>query len=240
MIIRLEVDYVSDYVFWPIYSLEGRLIAVEMISRFNSSSGNLSMPSDIMFTLLNHRQRYDFIQEQILFIQDKAHWFIDNGIILVLRVDSDVVDLFIQNPPLWCSLKQLDFVQLSINEYFPYLSLGKDDERLAQMRQAFNLWLDNFGGGKSNLKPLHDGLLSYVKMEQHFVEHLLSRPPNTHIVEPLLRVIKDYYPQVGIVVKSINTIECFHKVKNLNIDAVQGDLWSAVHFDELRTQVEPY
>ncbi|PWC22259.1 diguanylate phosphodiesterase [Brenneria roseae subsp. roseae] len=238
MFVRLEVDYVSDYVFWPIYSLEGRLVAVEMISRFNSSSGNLSMPSDILFTLLNSMQRYDFINEQISFIQDKASWFIDNDILLVLRVDHAVVDLFMQSETLCRSLRRFTFIQLEINEYFPGLSQGKENAVLAKISQAFGLWLDNFGAGKSNLKSLHDGLLCGVKLDQNFVEHLLSRPQNTLIMDPLLRIIKNYYQDINVIVKGIGTAEYFHKVKNLNIDAVQGELWPAVHFDELRKKIE--
>lgn len=238
MIIHLEVDYVSDYVFWPVYSLDGRLIAVEMISRFNGFSGNLSMPSDILFTLLNKEQRYDFIHEHILFIEDKAGWFSDNRILLVLRTDYEIVDLFMQSAGLCDSLRRFGFVRLAINEDFPGLSQGKENAVLVRMSQTFNLWLDNFGGGKSNLKSLHDGLLSGVKMDPHFVEHLLSRSPNTLIMEPLLRNIKSYYQGVMIIVKGINTAGYFHDVKRLNIDAVQGDLWPAVHFDELKKQIK--
>nr|WP_113866296.1 EAL domain-containing protein [Brenneria salicis]NMN91945.1 EAL domain-containing protein (putative c-di-GMP-specific phosphodiesterase class I) [Brenneria salicis ATCC 15712 = DSM 30166]RBP62834.1 EAL domain-containing protein (putative c-di-GMP-specific phosphodiesterase class I) [Brenneria salicis ATCC 15712 = DSM 30166]RLM30708.1 diguanylate phosphodiesterase [Brenneria salicis ATCC 15712 = DSM 30166] len=238
MIIHLEVDYVSDYVFWPVYSLDGRLIAVEMVSRFNDSSGDLSMPSDILFTLINKEQGYDLIHEYILFIEDKAGWFSDNRILLVLRTDYEIVDLFMQSAGFCDLLRRFDFVRLAINEDFPGLSQGKENAVLVRMSQTYNLWLDNFGGGKSNLKSLHDGLLSGVKMDPHFVEHLLSRSPNTLIMEALLRNIKSYYQGVMIIVKGINTACYFHNIKRLNIDAVQGELWPAVHFDELKKQIK--
>ncbi|HAT3694549.1 TPA: EAL domain-containing protein, partial [Serratia marcescens] len=39
MNIQLEADFISSYVFQPVYSMEGRLLAVEMLSRFNSLDG---------------------------------------------------------------------------------------------------------------------------------------------------------------------------------------------------------
>lgn len=85
---------------------------------------------------------------------------------------------------------------------------------------------------------MHDGLLSTLKMDQHLVEHLLSRSSNTLIMEPLLRIIKNYYPRVRVIVKGIDTADCLAKVSNLNINGLQGNLWPAVHLDELKTQID--
>ncbi|MCL2898526.1 EAL domain-containing protein [Brenneria tiliae] len=238
MLIRLEVDYVNEYVFWPIYSLEGRLLAVEMISRFNSRSGNLSIPPDILFNMLNKSQKHDFIKEQLVFIKNNADWFIDKRILLALKVDAETVDFLLTSKTVRNDINDLPFIQLEINELFPDLAQGKENARLLRLSKSFNLWLDNFGSGKNNLKPLHDGLLNTLKMDQHLVEHLLSRAANTLIMEPLLRIIKNYYPGVRVIVKGIDTPDCLAKVRNLNIDALQGNLWPAVHFDELKTQVD--
>ncbi|EHD21072.1 EAL domain-containing protein [Brenneria nigrifluens DSM 30175 = ATCC 13028] len=238
MLIRLEVDYVSEYVFWPIYSLEGRLLAVEMISRFNSRSGNLSIPPDILFNVLSKSQKHDFIKEQLAFITNNADWFIDKRILLALKVDADTVDFLLASKTVRNDITNLPFVQLEINELFPDLMQGKENTRLLRLSKSFDLWLDNFGSGKSNLKPLHDGLLSTLKMDQHLVEHLLSRSSNTLIMEPLLRIIKNYYPRVRVIVKGIDTADCLAKVSNLNINGLQGNLWPAVHLDELKTQID--
>ncbi|MBJ7221089.1 EAL domain-containing protein [Brenneria sp. L3-3C-1] len=238
MRIRLEVDYVNDYVFWPMYSLEGRLLAVEMISRFNSLSGNLSIPPDILINMLKKSQKHDFVKEQLGFIKNSADWFTQNNTLLVLKVDHEIADFLVGSKSVCDEIKTMPFIQLEINELFPNLSRGKRDARLLKLSEWFDLWLDNFGSGKINLQPLHDGLLNTVKMDPNFVGHLLSRSANTLIMEPLLRVIKNHYQGVRIIAKGIDTPEYLNKARLLDIDAVQGNLWPAVHFDELKTQAD--
>ncbi len=233
MRIHLAVDYTSDYVFWPIFRLDGTLLAVEMISHFNGLSGKLSMPADILLMQLSPRQQYDFVCEQLLFIKDKSAWFIDNHIQLVLKVGCQITEMLIKSDVLRGEIKHLDFVLLEINELFPQLSQGKENAALLNLSQSVPLWLDNFGSGKTTLKPLHDGLVRGVKLDRQFIGQLLSRPANTLMMEPLLRTIKNSYAGISIVAKEIDTMAHLNKMRLLNIDAVQGQMWPAVHFDRL-------
>ncbi|KHN50615.1 EAL domain-containing protein [Pectobacterium fontis] len=233
MRIHLAVDYISDYVFWPIFRLDGTLLAVEMISHFTGLSGKLSMPADILLTQLSPRQQYDVVCEQLLFIKDKSAWFIDNHVQLVLKVGPQITEILMKSDVLRSELKRLDFVLLEINELFPHLSQGKENATLLNLSRSVHLWLDNFGSGKTTLKPLHDGLVRGVKLDGQFMEQLLSRPTNTLMMEPLLRTIKNSYSGISIVAKEIDTIATLNQMKQLNIDAVQGQMWPAVHFDRL-------
>ncbi|MEQ9879601.1 EAL domain-containing protein [Pectobacterium aroidearum] len=233
MRIHLAVDYTSDYVFWPIFRLDGTLLAVEMISHFNGLSGKLSMPADILLMQLSPRQKQDLVHEQLLFIKEKSAWFVDNHIQLVLKVGREIADILINSDVLRAEIRRLDFVLLEINEFFPQLSQGKENAALLNLSQAFPLWLDNFGSGKTTLKPLHDGLVQGVKLDRQFIGQLLSRPANTLMMEPLLRTIKNSYSGISIVAKEIDTVAILNKMRLLHIDAVQGQMWPAVHFDGL-------
>ncbi|ACX88520.1 EAL domain-containing protein [Pectobacterium parmentieri] len=239
MRIHLAVDYISDYVFWPIFRLDGTLLAVEMISHFNGLSGKLSMPADILLTQLNSSQKHDFVHEQLLFIKEKSAWFIDNHVQLVLKVGREITEILIKSDVLRGEIKRLDFVLLEINEFFPQLSQGKENAALLNLSQSFPLWLDNFGSGKTTLKPLHDGLVRGVKLDRQFIGQLLSRPANTLMIEPLLRTIKNSYSGISIVAKEINNMAILNKIGQLNIDAVQGQMWPAVHFDGLKQRMAP-
>ncbi|MEC5319773.1 EAL domain-containing protein [Brenneria populi subsp. brevivirga] len=227
----------SDYVFWPIYSLEGKLLAVEMITRFNSLFGNASILPDIIFSMLTKLQHHDLIKEQISFIKRNAAWFTRNDVLLVLKIDDEIADFLMESDALRNEIDKLLFIALEINELFPNLSQGRANERIVKLSGAFTLWLDNFGSGKINLKPLNDGIVSVVKMEQNFVWHLLSRPAKSSIMDPLLRVIRNNYP-VKIVAKGIDTPGHLEKARRLTIDGVQGALCPAVHFDEVKTETD--
>ena len=238
MLIRLDVDYVSDYVFWPIYRMDGKLLAVEMITRFNSLFGNMSILPDIIFSMLNELQQHDFIIEKIDLIKKNANWFVRHDVFLVLKIDREMADFVMGSKTLCNEIKNIGFIQLEINELFPDLSQGRESERILKMSESFNLWLDNFGSGKVNLKPLHDGLINTVKMDQNLVWYLLSRSAKNSIMDPLLRVIKNNYQGIRIIAKGIDTPEYLEKARQLNIDAVQGGLCPAVHFDELETETD--
>ncbi|MCG8710096.1 EAL domain-containing protein [Brenneria sp. 4F2] len=238
MLIRLDVDYVSDYVFWPIYRMDGKLLAVEMITRFNSLFGNMSILPDIIFSMLTKLQQHDFIIEQIDFIKKNSDWFVRHDVFLVLKIDREMADFVMESKTLCNEIRNIGFIQLEINELFPDLSQGRESERILKMSESFNLWLDNFGSGKVNLKPLHDGLINTVKMDQNLVWYLLSRSAKNSIMDPLLRVIKNNYQGIRIIAKGIDTPEYLEKARQLNIDAVQGGLCPAVHFDELETQTD--
>ncbi|MBQ4783330.1 EAL domain-containing protein, partial [Pectobacterium versatile] len=66
-----------------------------------------------------------------------------------------------------------------------------------------------------------------------------SRPANTLMIEPLLRTIKNSYSGISIVAKEINNMAILNKIGQLNIDAVQGQMWPAVHFDGLKQRMAP-
>ncbi|WP_246494492.1 EAL domain-containing protein [Brenneria izadpanahii] len=167
-----------------------------------------------------------------------ADWFTQNNVILLLKTDPEAADFLMGSQMLSHEIKNLPFIQLEINELFPNLSQGKKDPRILKLSESFNLCLDNFGSGKINLNPLNDNLISMVKMDQNFVWHLLSRATNVSIMDPLLRIMKTHYPQITVIAKGIDTPEYLDKVRQLSIDAVQGNLWSAVHFDELKPQAD--
>ncbi|MEE3661944.1 EAL domain-containing protein [Brenneria sp. g21c3] len=238
MLIRLDVDYVSDSVFWPVYSMEGKLLAAEMVIRFNSLFGNASILPDIIFSMLTKTQQHDLIREQVDFIKRIAPWFTQHDVRLLLKVDHEIADFLLESTSLYNEIKSLLFIELEINELFPNLSQGRGNERILKLSESFNLWLDNFGSGKVNLKPLNDGCISAVKMDQNLVWYLLSRPTQSSIMDPLLRVIRNNYQGVRIIAKGIDTLEHLEKARKLNIDALQGGLCPAVHFDELETQTD--
>lgn len=234
MFIRLDVDYVNDYVFWPVYRMDGTLLAAIMITRFNRSSGNMTIMPDIIFSLLTKKQRHDLIKDKVEFIKRNADWFSRHGVSPVLKIDYEMADFIMRSRVLCNEIKNLPCIQLEIDERFPNLSLGKKNDRILKLSKFFNLWLDDFASGKVNLTPLNHGFINTVRMDQKLVWRLLSRVGNTSMMDPLLQVLKEHYQGITIIAKGIDTTEYLDKARQSGIDAVQGSLWPAVHFGELK------
>ncbi len=63
MNIQSDVDFISQYVFLPIYAMTGRLLAVELLTRFTGSGDNLAMPTEIGLRLLTPEQRIELFND---------------------------------------------------------------------------------------------------------------------------------------------------------------------------------
>lgn len=239
MHISLEVDYVSQYVFWPIYSRDAHLLALEMASCFNSVEGNISIPADLLMGMLSNEQKIALLDEQIAIIQGKAAWLELHQFLLVWRIDKYCADLLLASDIRRNALLALPFVHLEINEAYPRLAEGKRNNDIAALSNLFPIWLDNFGSGKVNLKAFHDGLLSYVKIDPKLVWELLSRPSPASIMDPLVRAMKNQQRDIGVIAKGIDTPDFLQKAHRLNIDAMQGKLWPAIPLQELENQLTP-
>ncbi|WJY17198.1 EAL domain-containing protein [Pectobacteriaceae bacterium CE90] len=239
MRIRLEIDYISKYLFSPIYSLASKLYAVEMIGRFHSVSGNLAIPQEILMGMLNWKQKEALLTEQLSIIKSKSDWFKDNQILLLLKIDYGLSEFLSGNEQIRNELQALSFVQLEINETFPNLSQGKESRSISELSASFDLWLDNFGSGQSNLKPLYDGLMHNVKLNPNFVWKLLSRPVSVSMMNPLLHVMKKHCHSLTVVAKGIDNTDYLEKAYSLDINAVQGNLWPAVPLEQLENQLLP-
>ncbi|QDX29744.1 EAL domain-containing protein [Dickeya poaceiphila] len=239
MRIQLEVDYVSQYFFSPVYHLDSRLMALEMVGRFQCEGGSLSIPQEILLGTLNHQHKQALLREQLAILKDKSAWFINNRVIVALKIDHTLTEILINDALLWHEFRSLPFLQLEINEHFPDISHGRDNPNLMKLSQSFHLWLDNFGAGNVNMKPFYDGVISCVKMDAGFINKLLIRPVSVSIVNPMLQVMKKQCPSLKVVAKGVDNIASFERVFELDVNAVQGQLWSPLPPEALDNALMP-
>lgn len=233
MRIQLDVEYISNYLFSPVYSLDARLLAVEMTGRFHSVAGNLAMPQSILLSLLDRSQKVALFKEQLLIIKSKASWFRDNQVMVLLKIDRALSELVIRDEKIKMTLSELSFIQLEINEIYPNLDEGKENPNILALSESFNLWLDNFGSGKTNLKPFYDGLFRHVKLDPRFVQRLLTRPTEVSMITPMLSVIKKHNAGMMVIAQGIDSPALLEKSYDLDISGVQGQLWPAVPLEQL-------
>lgn len=239
MKITLEVDYQSEYLFWPIYSRDERLLGLEMTGCFNSADGKLTVPGDILMSMLTTTQKVALLDEQIDIIQRKAEWLKLHRFLMVWRIEKHCAELLMASIPRRNAIRALPFVPLEINEAFPHLAEGKGNRGITELSNMFPLWLDNFGSGKVNLKAFHDGLLRYVKIDPKLVWDILSRPAPDLIMDPLLNVMKSHQQGLGVIAKGIDTLDHLKKVHHLKVDAIQGKLWPAIPLHALERELTP-
>ena len=160
MNIQSDVDFISQYVFLPIYAMTGRLLAVELLTRFTGSGDNLAMPTEIGLRLLTPEQRIELFTDQLTLAEKRRQ-----------------------------RVQQLPFIAFEINEIFPNLSAGKDNVKIRSLSDYFSLWLDGFGSGKATLTALYDGLFDFVKIDKRFYWQLVTQQGYDLVIDSLLKNI---------------------------------------------------
>ncbi|MEB6338102.1 EAL domain-containing protein [Serratia rhizosphaerae] len=233
MKIQFETDFIIRHVFQPVYTLGGRLLAVEIQSRFNSRDGALAMPAEIGVNLLPSAQRTALFYEQLAVIEACADWFIMHQVLLSINIDDTLAGLLLQDNELRQRLRRQPFIVIEISESFPQLSAGKNNETIRRLSEFFTLWLDDFGSGQATLAPLYDGLFSYVKVDKRFYWQLFSHPGSDTVMDSLLRNINLLCK--GIIVGGIENKAYFNHLDRAGVLGLQGFLWPAVGAEQLDT-----
>jgi EAL domain-containing protein (putative c-di-GMP-specific phosphodiesterase class I) len=233
MKIQFETAFSSSYLCQPIYTMSGKLLAVELLCRFASSDSKLIMPTELVVNFLSQKQLRDYFVEQLHFAQQYAHWFEDNQIQLNISFEEKLADLVIADLSLRKAMVALPFVNLNINESFSALSSGRQNQRIADLKGHFSLWLDNLGAGGASMVPIFDGLFRGAKLDKHLFWQLVSNENYAVMMPSLLRNISRFCSYV--VIDGIDTIEYLDKVISLEAQGVKGVLWQAVEADALDT-----
>ncbi len=233
MNIQFDADFISHYVFQPVYSMAGKLLAVELLTRFNSLDGDLAMPTEIGMTLLSPEQRIELFNEQMMLAEKHAAWFVECGVLLTINIEETIVDLIVGDPQVRQRLQQWEFIAFEISEGFPNLSAGKNNEKVRLLSENFTLWLDDFGSGKATLTALYDGLFDYVKIDKRFYWQLFTHQGYDVVIDSLLKNINLLCK--GVIVCGIERREYFNKLINAGVLGLQGYLWPTISEDNLRS-----
>ncbi|HEJ8087855.1 EAL domain-containing protein [Serratia liquefaciens] len=231
MKIQFEADFISSYVFQPVYSMEGRLLAVEILNRFNSLDGDLAMPADIGINLLTAEQKIELFNEQLKLAAQNAAWFVENDVLLTLNIEETLVDLILADGQLCDRIRQWPFIAFEISEGFPNLSAGKNNPKILRLSELFSLWLDDFGSGQATLTALYDGLFDYVKIDKRFYWQLFTHQGYDVVIDSLLKNINLLCK--GVIVGGIEKREYFNKLRHAGVFGLQGFLWPSVGVDNL-------
>jgi len=226
MKIHFDTAFNSSYLCQPIYSNEGKLLAVELICRFASADSKLIMPTELVLNLLSTQQLSRFLSEQLAFAQEFAPWFEMNQVILNISVEEKLATIITDNTSLRDEFKAFPFVHLSLNEAFPQLSDGKNNPKLVALKHHFTLWLDGMGSGNANMAPIFDHIFEWVKMDRALFWELYQGENFTIILPSLLRNINRFCRNV--VIDGLDSAEYFEALNKTDVQGMKGLLWPGV------------
>lgn len=237
MKIHLEADYKSYTAFYPVYSFDGLLIAVELLTHFSHTTANVAMPQEMLLPQMDSEQRILLLQSQIASIEKHHDFFRQQGVKVTLKIDDITSQAILDSDFLAKKLDALEWLELEINESFPNLKLGKDHPELMALSERFDLSLENYGSGKAPSKAVYDDLFYRIKLDKGFIKHNINKLSFKPFISTVLDHIKPHCHQ--IIVQGIDDLSGLEKISHFQFDGIQSALFSPVGEDALSTLIHP-
>lgn len=184
MKIHLSADYQSEIWFYPAYTMNGQLTAVELVSQFVHESAPITLPQDLLLPQLSDAQQLRLLQSQIALLEQNYAFFAQHNVKASMRIDHNMSVTLLESEFLTRKVKQLPFLLLDISETFPQLSQGINNPLLASLKHEFKLSLSQFGAG-SHLPMRY--MIIYLPVS-NWINNLFTRWQSAHRSNPLFKV----------------------------------------------------
>lgn len=170
----VDVSFISE----PVVSPEGKVIAMEVLSRFflPEKEGGVLFPSEFLFRRASRKEKIILFMRQIEAVSGQALFFNENEVCCTINADRDIAGMICNSPEIKIQLISMPFIRLEISETFSEMNGASTDPLLSALSNDFGLWLDDFGTGNANLAALQCGLFDTVKIDKTFFWAQADKP----------------------------------------------------------------
>ncbi|QHM75646.1 Putative anti-FlhC(2)FlhD(4) factor YdiV [Mixta theicola] len=230
-------DYAIHTAFNPIYALNGRLIAVELLSSFLDSVQQVTVPQDILLRQFSEQQRLQTLQKQIVIIERYHDFLQRNSIAVLLHLDGYLARLILSSDFLRRKLRSLPALELALSESFPDFKAGRDNPELRALSADFKLTLNNFGSGKAPAKAVYDNLFTRIKLDRGLLQQLLQRDSFPSLLKTLIEQLSDHCRQ--FIAQGVDSVDMLEKISSFAFSGLQGTLFPPAPERQLMTLTEP-
>ncbi|MEQ9723327.1 EAL domain-containing protein [Yersinia alsatica] len=224
---RLNIAVDCTFICEPVYKRNGKLFAVELLTRFTTSSFKSPIYTERFLHQLNAQMKATLLYDQLSAVKKQQKWFIEHQIILSINIDFDMTQAVLCDESIIALLSSMPFIRLEIMESFPNLSEGAKNAPLSKLAKRYSLWLDDFGSGNAHIAAAASDFFECVKIDKHFYWQWAGSVTFDNLVIRL----RDHCQNV--VVEGVETHQQFNQLANMGVDAMQGYLFSSVVLDEL-------
>ena len=231
MKIHLSADYQSEIWFYPAYTMNGQLTAVELVSQFVHESAPITLPQDLLLPQLSDAQQLRLLQSQISLLEQNYAFFDQHNVKASMRIDHNMSVTLLESEFLTRKVKQLPFLLLDISETFPQLSQGINNPLLASLKHEFKLSLSQFGAGKSPSNAIYDNLFTCIKLDKQFVHSLAKRASFQPFIQSIVDNFHSHCEQM--IICGIDDDLMLNKIAFLPGLHIQGALFPVVKSDAL-------
>lgn len=222
----------TQFVCEPMYSLSGRMMALEVLTRFISECNKTLSYMDVQ-SLLTTEDKWSNFLRQIRSILLWKDYFLQHQLIVTVNVDSEIVERLLREPTYLKVLSISSFINFEVNEDFPHSSRCCENSLLCRLLPYTRLWLDDVGSGrKNNFNCLTKGVFRAAKIDKAY----LWQHQNAEETDRLANTIRDLsrYADV-VVVEGVENNEHVRRLAPFSHCWLQGYLFKSCDIENFKT-----
>lgn len=212
----------------PIRSYSGKLLGVEMLTRFTLNGKLLKMTEEIIYHL-ETQVRNQIFKEQIALILHKSDFFIKNEIICSINVDMDAISFILSDDTLKSDILSMPFLKLELYEKIHFLHEGINNPTLRALAElGQELWMDDFGSSEADLQSLEEMPYTVAKVDRLYYLNHISDPrlPTT------IKNIKSFCSK--IIIEGIEDKAHLEELRPFDIWGIQGYIYPSIEFINIK------
>lgn len=205
------------YTFQPIYKIDGRLMAIELLTLItHPDEPEIRIPPDRYFLSVSSRTRLMVIEEQLNLLREWESIFLGYGILASVNVDGPTLVAMKDHQPILALINKMPWVRFELVEHITQ----PHAVTLAGMNEFGPLWLDDFGTGVANFSALSEMHYDYIKVARDLFIMLRNSEEGRNLFNMLLQLMNRYCK--GVIVEGVETEDEWRDVQNSPAFAAQG------------------
>lgn len=215
-------------VFGPIFSPDGSLMALEMLSRITERDSGSPASPEMFFVQIPLTEQRRILVWQLEVLTLLSPWCaarqlpvslnVSRSLALRILADASVAESAILLTP---------WLRLEVSERFLSPDIRPDqDPLLSALQPLAPLWLDDFGAGAAGLAWLMSGVFGMVKLDRHLFCDLARLPEGAGFLRALSCLSQSRGTQ--LVAEGVETAALMKVATDAGLSACQGWLWPEV------------
>lgn len=220
-------------VLMPVRQADGRLIALELLSRIHYAGSGISLPSEVFFRHCPAAEQVRIFSWQLTLIERLSTWCRVHEVLLSVNITRSLGISILSSRELSAQVQGLDRVlRLELSEYFIRQGCAPGEDPLIQGISALSpLWLDDLGAGTAGFCWMLTGIFEFVKLDRHLLERLYFQLHGREFLQALNLLAQD--AGGNMVVEGVANEAYWQFVRDCDAAAGQGRLWPAVELAAL-------
>lgn len=217
----------------PVWWSDGRLAALEMLSRLKDMDSGEPASPEVFFSQLPLSEQFRILRWQLDVLVLMTPWCRAREVPVSLNITRRLAMMCLSDAGVQETLLMLaPRVRLEISEHFlPAGVQPRQDALLPHLQQLAPLWLDDFGAGSTSLSWLMSGLFEALKIDRHLLGTLKTHPGGEGFLSGLCGLARDV--RVQVIAEGVEDIAHLDFSLRSRVAACQGWLWPGISPEQL-------